>query len=989
MYNPSLITIVKDKKENIVEDIWKRYIKPYKQTKGLENVVLRGAYIAKEERKELKRIVVDSIKRIILPWAERKLKLLIAANAPKAIFGFFSKEVTGTPRTGESTVRPEWDLRFAGDFAFMLQDYSNALANYKRLWDRIHKGTTFEEMGSCKEAIAITSILIEVHIKDFMKNMEAAAQYYTKCKNTILLTKNGIYAYDILARLKCHPHAAEHLARINNYVLTEKEVPGLFSEQSAFELIKSSAPSVRRLARNLMHAGNYYLEQALSNNALNCSMISYCLYKKAGWPGVLISICKSLAKAYANVNNYQEEFEFYRRLLKIAMQWKFEGDYDSYLKALLTAAEKFKSTTTLPPEEINHILQTDSLLEINGKTVGVFTSQDKLYSNVEAMLYHKQFDLPTTPVLKLPSPEGVYNTPQTWMTLGKMIDGDLSNPYDNSVDTKQKLKEEKLRDLRFYDEQYTPSKTILYTKRKRFVYANEYIYLSFQCKNPLRTALKLTQLSIKCHYIDKEGACEQQSGSLILGAGETKEILLCILPKEEGELVIDGLQWTVSDNVPGSFLMSKILGNTSIVLIVRSKVGLLDLSTDKNSYLEHFDGVMDSYTLMFKNIGDLAISQVTLQTDYPLLFGWRSIKLDWTLNPGEQKELAINFRAGMVEDDKRLNPKILIRYVANDSETPYYRYKRIAHSFIIRDLLVLKTDYNRSYTTLGEYFLNFQIERFCTSCTAFNLNEICVIENDWRIFEKKRVQGFDKIFNSFFTLVHSDSIVPLNNKRIIFTSNTEPIDLLDIPETDLKNPSVDITQIEENANYIKEYKAAKEKTDSHLNLLISWNVELGTKKSKGINILPITLNAQSTAFPLKVVHRCQTLCVHDFSTNPMCRIPFSLFVQNISLKETNFRFEALKIHREKKEKSADFVWQGTETVNCLNIPPNGQSEIQLDACMMGPGVYDLNRFSFMFFREKNTGEHLDPSVPMPKDITMDLFELESEQILVTILQSPQ
>jgi len=908
----------------------------------------------------------------------------MSVNAPKAIFGFFSKETMATPRTGDTSIKPEWELRFAGDFALMLQDYGSALTNYKRMWDKIQKATAYEEMGSCKEAIAISSMVVEINVKDFMKNMEAAVQYYKKCDNSMLLIKNAIYAFDILGTVKKYSHASTHLSNICNCVLKEAEAPGLLTEQAAYALINSSTASIRKFSRYLMFAGNYYLNQALFNNAIHCLVISYFLYKKSNWPEVLASISNSIAHAFSNVNNYRQEFAFFRRLLDVITFWNIEINQEYHLNSLVNAAEKLKSTAELSLEEVNKILQMNNLVKIS--VVGILAAQDKIYSNVESILFNKCYDMPKKPELKLSSPKGVYNIPQLWMTLGKMIDGDLSNPYEDSKDPKHKLKEERLRDLWFYDEKYTQTRTILYTKKKRFVYALEHVYLSFQCKNPLKTPLHLSQLSIKCHYNDKEGSYEVQNNSLTLNPNEMKEVLLWVLPKEEGELVIDGIQWVVANSIPGCFNMSEMLGKSEIVLVVRSRAGELDVLTNKNPRLEYLDGEMDSYTLILKNTGELPISQIDLQTDYPLIFGWRSIKLDWILNPNEQKELKINFRAGIIEDNKRLSPRILIRYIANP-ETSWYRYKRIEHNFVIRNLLVLKTDYNRSYTTLNEYFLNVQIERLCIPCTSFEVNEICIIENNWKIFEKKRFSDFSKIFNSFFTLIHSEDPVPLGNKHIVFTRTNEPIDLLDISEDDIAKSAIDISQIEENANYIKEYKRVK--IDSQLNLLLSWKLELGIQKSMGINILPITLSepARAASFPLKVIHKCQSLCLHDFEASPMCKIPLVLLIQNISLKNTNFRFEALKVHREKKEKSANFVWQGTEAINCLNIVPNGQCEIQIDACMIAPGVYDLNRFSFMFFRDPVTGEDLDPSGQMLKNVAMDIFELESEQIFVTILQS--
>ena len=273
---------------------------------------------------------------------------------------------------------------------------------------------------------------------------------------------------------------------------------------------------------------------------------------------------------------------------------------------------------------------------------------------------------------------------------------------------------------------------------------------------------------------------------------------------------------------------------------------------------------------------------------------------------------------------------------------------------------------------------------------------MCIIQNDWKIFEKKRFPGFGKIFNSFFSLSHSsEAPVPLNNKRVRFSSISKEVDLLSITDDDIKKANEDITLIEQNANYIREYNEMKVKFNCSIDMLLTWSLVINDKPITGINIVSIPISDFATNsigqsidfFPLKVVHKYKNILIHDFNTNPICKIPLKLLVKNISQKEISFRFEALKIHPELKEKSSDFVWQGPATRNYTAMKPDDECEIHIDACMMNPGVYDLNRFSFMFFRDPKTGIDIDPSGVMPRNVIMRIHELESEHILVTVLQS--
>ena len=109
-----------------------------------------------------------------------------------------------------------------------------------------------------------------------------------------------------------------------------------------------------------------------------------------------------------------------------------------------------------------------------------------------------------------------------------------------------------------------------------------------------------------------------------------------------------------------------------------------------------------------------------------------------------------------------------------------------------------------------------------------------------------------------------------------------------------------------------------------------------------------------------------------------------LSIKNSSYHPASFRFEAQKVQREAKDKSSNFLWQGPTTRNVVALAANEQQEIVVDACMMNYGVYDLNRFSFAFFRDPATGDDLNPSGAMPKNVALKVFTLEPEQIFVQV-----
>lgn len=400
-----------------------------------------------------------------------------------------------------------------------------------------------------------------------------------------------------------------------------------------------------------------------------------------------------------------------------------------------------------------------------------------------------------------------------------------------------------------------------------------------------------------CHYLNSknvEGQQQYQVASLPLtfNPGELKEIILSIVPKEEGELVIDGIDWEVENLVSGSYKMGKVTGKVEPVVVqVRNKAGQLTISTNKNLKLSYLDGEIDYYNLKMKNTGSGDITQITLITDFPILFGWKTSVLDCVLKPQEEKEITVYLRAGITENWEHMaetKPKILIRYQTNpcDSQLQCCRYKRIVHSYKVDPSFAIKNQCIRSYKNLNEYLLNVQIEKLYAKNEAFYLNELCCVGDSWKIIEKQQFTGFDKVFNTFISLIYSpNGQVELKSKKITLgkreKNSIQPI------ENSAKNTEElmhDTAKIEPFSNYIKEYQDARKLSCQHENLvgisvdiLATWTFELGKDIIKGAHLLPITLSefqrtitktkesSKLDMFPLQIVHDCPNIIKHDFS----------------------------------------------------------------------------------------------------------------------------
>eukprot|EP00826_Nyctotherus_ovalis_P001585 TRINITY_DN10263_c0_g2_i7.p4 TRINITY_DN10263_c0_g2~~TRINITY_DN10263_c0_g2_i7.p4 ORF type:complete len:225 (+),score=59.05 TRINITY_DN10263_c0_g2_i7:1764-2438(+) len=205
-------------------------------------------YISQTERTRLKAIVGELVTKFMLPWSENRAKRLTAYHAPKKLFSIFSSAETLTRPPSEKPGKPEWEIRLAADLSFLTQDYANAFVNYKRLLEKIQKTASAEEIGSCKEFMALSSLISDSNVKDFKKNMEAVVQFYEKANAFTLIARNSLLVSDVLISAKAYTEAAEYMARASQMLVREAELAAVLLEQTAFCNVWETVPRLRKFA---------------------------------------------------------------------------------------------------------------------------------------------------------------------------------------------------------------------------------------------------------------------------------------------------------------------------------------------------------------------------------------------------------------------------------------------------------------------------------------------------------------------------------------------------------------------------------------------------------------------------------------------------------------------------------------------------------------------------------------------------------------------
>ncbi len=277
--------------------------------------------------------------------------------------------------------------------------------------------------------------------------------------------------------MKQYADLALYLERAAEKVPKESEAAALLLEQAAYAVIKADPPRLRLFAKHMFAAGEVYLDRGLLNNCVHSLGISYCLYEKSEWPELLARLYCLLGRAFERLQDVPKSYWFYKKLLELTIASPYLAEYDhaETLQQFLTAASRLKRTQTNCAEGGEQKeFAVHSLIQVCNDSFELFAPQDRLCSNTrDPLKCEEERNL------------GKYNRSQTWLSLGKMLDGDLSGVNEKSKNPKQKAREERLRDLTFWDETVPRRRVFMYTRKRRFVHAMEPIYLKFRCRNAI------------------------------------------------------------------------------------------------------------------------------------------------------------------------------------------------------------------------------------------------------------------------------------------------------------------------------------------------------------------------------------------------------------------------------------------------------------------------------------------------------------------------
>lgn len=118
-------------------------------------------------------------------------------------------------------------------------------------------------------------------------------------------------------------------------------------------------------------------------------------------------------------------------------------------------------------------------------------------------------------------------------------------------------------------------------------------------------------------------------------------------------------------------------------------------------------------------------------------------------------------------------------------------------------------------------------------------------------------------------------------------------------------------------------------------------------------------------FPIKVNVIYPNEVDHDFAANPVLLVPVKIQVKNLyNINPISLQFEAVNLdegYRNAFDLNCKFfVWEGQTEQDIYDLKFNEIAELNLQATFYGPGLYDLNRFKFTFYKHRDDERLVPP-----------------------------
>jgi tetratricopeptide (TPR) repeat protein len=446
------------------------------------------------------------------------------------------------------------------------------------------------------------------------------------------------------------------------------------------------------------------------------------------------------------------------------------------------------------------------------------------------------------------------------------------------------------------------------------------IEVKLTCYNPLKIVLVIEQVQLIAVADDDEAADVdvQVLERIDLPQGDRASFTLKVTPRVPGKLTIKAVRWKIFTVFHGRWDLSPVIPFEVLPQVSRVSVAAENLERT----LLH--GQVSPFTLVLANLGSNDVEAIEISTSHNTFLGFTCKTID-QLPQSQALRLQMWVRGNIIG---RHLVKILVVYTSASSkflEKAEFAIEvkpsiKVVHKFgpslrcIEENILCL--------SVYKEFAGKFVVKQL-SSMTAHSLRLIQKLAGDRYFFAVKSGEATD-------LTLEDDLISDEFNVR-----NSFIVDMLK------ESPRV-----------------AKERP---VDLVMLWEGVLEGSVVKGVHFLTnlaFSVNAVDK-LPLHTTFEAPNELSHDFAKSSLCTVPISIQIKNLQSQPIDFKVEACDNDSPVSEAETPlpphFFWKGVKQSKVAGLESNVSTmqasvTMQLSACFLEPGTYNLSRFKFTVYR---------------------------------------
>ncbi|KYQ90212.1 hypothetical protein DLAC_08813 [Tieghemostelium lacteum] len=630
--------------------------------------------------------------------------------------------------TQSNQVSIEQSMRKMADQYFLLQDYEQALSNYKSLVKEYNSDKSPNYFASVNEMIGICNFMLN---KESESYLELAYNNYQKAGLNHCSVRVAFLHGELLKR------KSNYKALSDLYKQTaEKDIDPFCSavlwEQAGFYLMHSPWLLFRKACMRIVMAGDKYSEAGKRKHALRCYSFSYSVYEGRDWNFIDDHLHLSLVRYSFFQGHTSDAILFVNKLLEKNCQ-SFQKQ-NSIIREFLFISKSYTKDNYIGELPIPSILNDSIQVGLND------------YSSEASKSIWRDME------------DGFKKEAQI-----------ISKPQLQGFDLWRK-------DL------------FVEAEKERTAVVEELITVEVEIKNPLQIPLQFNRVHLVASFkdtteggtqmeesnmspLDDQALEKMQAGEtpfivepvdLLLGPSETKKLLFSIQPTRPGLLVIKGLGLCMCGVIWGKRefkLKQKRLNKTkahresvmyepnlSLTFRVTSPMPRLEVQ-----FLEFaqsmFHGELRQAKLLLKNCSNkMGLKNVRIRLTHPSMvcFGTSdqdasllesldsSVLLNISLKANEQVTIPFWVRAIQI-GRHQLGCLVYYESEAGNSDLKY-RLARCQTEFEVKPSIRVATFSQQSSSDLNAYILGIEVDNsMIGESTAFNLAQFSAISKFWKI----------------------------------------------------------------------------------------------------------------------------------------------------------------------------------------------------------------------------------------------------------------